>query len=109
VIAPSGRLFLSTPNLKSLHGLRNFLLHGKANSCAPGIYDEYEKLATIGHMGHVREYTTVEVATFLERIGFSVETIVFRGPATPSRKARWLYRAVPRLRPFVSYLGRKPG
>jgi hypothetical protein len=30
-------------------------------------------------MGHVREYTTWEVADFLARVGFRVDKVVFRG------------------------------
>ncbi len=108
VLAPNGVLILSTPNLKSLSGLTNFLLHGRATSCVGDIYSEYEKLSKLGHMGHVREYTTVEVTTFLQRIGFSVEDMLFRGPAVVSRKAHVLYSVFPRLRPFVSYIARKP-
>jgi hypothetical protein len=43
------------------------------------VYRQYEKLESLGHMGHVREYTTREVCDFLTRVGFRVDKIVFRG------------------------------
>ncbi|MDB6011656.1 MAG: hypothetical protein JWL65_3906 [Gammaproteobacteria bacterium] len=72
VIKPNGILTPSTPNLRSLDGIRNFLFRDRAFSCAPSIYLEYEKLQTIGHTGHVREYTWTEVVEFLQTIGFVV-------------------------------------
>jgi len=105
VLKPGGLLLLSSPNLRSLQGLANFLLRNRATSCAEDVYGEYEKLKTIGHMGHVREYTTREIVEFLDRVGFSVEHLVFRGNFGKS----WMTRAarlIPALRPFVSYVAR---
>jgi SAM-dependent methyltransferase len=79
VLKPNGILLLSTPNLRSLKGLVNFLFKNKAYSCLGSIYDEYKKLEHLGHMGHVREYTTREMSEFLYRSGFRLQTIVFRG------------------------------
>jgi SAM-dependent methyltransferase len=105
VIAPNGLLLMSTPNLRSLLGLENFLFHNQAYSCEGDIYTEYDKLERLGHMGHVREYTTKEVATFLGKIGFRVEVLIFRG-TYPSRKRRLLAHFCPQLRPFVTYVAR---
>lgn len=79
VLRPGGRLLLSTPNLRSLRGVRNLLQHGRAHAVSGGIYEQYEKLRSLGHMGHVREYTTVEVAEFLEHMGLVVIEVVYRG------------------------------
>ncbi len=100
VLKPGGRLLLSTPNLRSLGGIMNFLLRGKAHSCSEGIYEEYAKLRHLGHMGHVREYTLVELRTFLERMGFDVREVIARGRYAPrwKRLATYLF---PRLRPFL--------
>jgi SAM-dependent methyltransferase len=108
VLKPGGILLLSTPNLRSLAGLANFLVHGRAYSCSGDMYEEYRKLERLGHMGHVREYTTVEVTDFFRRMGMELESLIYRG-----RYYRWyqrpLIRLFPALRPFVSYAFRKPG
>jgi len=79
VLKPGGALLLSTPNLRSFRGIRNLLVRNQGHAVSPGIYEQYEKLETLGHMGHVREYTTTEVSDLLSRIGFRVDKIVFRG------------------------------
>lgn len=108
VLKPGGILMLSSPNLRSIAGIQRFLFEGKAYSCSAEIYEQYEKLETQGHMGHVREYTSVEVSQFLRRLGFNVEEIVYRGSySTRGRKA--LIRLFPKFRPFVSYVAKKPG
>ena len=107
VLAPGGRLLLSTPNLRSFRGLRNLALHNQGHAASGGVYEQYEKVATLGHMGHVREYTTREVAEFLARVGFLVEKVVFRGG-----HGRGLVglaeRLVPSLRPFFTVVATKP-
>lgn len=79
VLKSGGVLILSTPNLRSFRGLRNLILHNQGHAVSPGVYRQYEKLEILGHMGHVREYTTREVSEFLARIGFQVGKIVYRG------------------------------
>lgn len=105
ILKPGGTLLLSTPNLRSVGGIVNFLVKNKAYSCSANIYEEYMKLERLGHMGHVREYTTREVTEFLTRLGFQVEAYVFRGRYSQifSRLAAGL---LPGLRPFVTYVAR---
>lgn len=107
VTKPGGQLFLSTPNLRSLYGYANLILKDKSASCSPDLYEQYTKLRTIGHMGHVREYTRSEVSEFLTRIGYSVDTVVMRGAKGPSW-TRPIFRLFPRLRPFFSVVASKP-
>jgi SAM-dependent methyltransferase len=107
IMKPNGVLTLSTPNLRSLDGIRNFLFHDRAFSCASNIYLEYQKLQTIGHMGHVREYTRTEVVEFLQTIGFAVTAIVYRGEYD-QRLKRGLITLLPSLSPFITYVARKP-
>jgi len=107
VLRPGGRLLLSTPNLRSFYGIVNFLVKGKAYSCCSDIFNEYMKLELIGHMGHVREYTTREVIGFLRRVGFVPTDVIYRGQLH-SRLTRLLGSLVPGLRPFVSYIAQKP-
>jgi len=97
---------LSTPNLRSLYGIYNFLVKGQSYSCSEGVYDQYVQLEEIGHMGHVREYTVAEMTNFLDRVGFSVESMTFRGQY-PQRVGKVACRLRPTLRPFVSYAARR--
>ena len=101
VLRPGGVLLLSTPNLRSLRGIRNLLLRNQGHAASAGVYEQYEKLERLGHMGHVREYTTREVADFLARVGFRIDKIIFRGGH--GRGAVGLAeRLMPSLRPFFT-------
>lgn len=106
VLRPGGVLLLSSPNLRSLLGIRNFLLRNRAYSCAGDVFAEYSKLSRLGHMGHVREYTTTELAGFLAAVGFTVDEWVYRGRYA-SAVARACLTVLPSLSPFVSYVARK--
>jgi hypothetical protein len=88
-------------------GLVNFLFRNRAYSCCGDLYAEYEKLEKLGQMGDVREYTTAEITRFLKRIGFVVDKLIFRG-GYRSRKAHVATLIFAALRPFVSYVARKP-
>ncbi len=107
VLKAGGILLLSSPNLKSLEGIVNYLIRDRAYSCSGDPYVEYEKLKSLGHMGHVREYTRTEVVAFLERIGFSVDSLVYRGRYGSNLK-QLVIRILPRLSPFISYIATRP-
>ena len=106
VLRPGGRLLLSTPNLRSFRGLRNLVLHDEGHAVSAGVYRQYEKLGTLGHMGHVREYTTFEVADFLTRVGFQVETLIHRG-GHGRGLVGMAERFWPAMRPFFTLVARK--
>jgi SAM-dependent methyltransferase len=101
VLKPRGVLLLSTPNLRSFRGLRNLLLHNQGHAASAGVYQQYEKLETIGHMGHVREYTTREVVDLLTRIGFRIDVVVYRG-GHGRGLVGFAERLAPSLRPFFA-------
>lgn len=106
VMKGGGVLFLSTPNLRSMTGLKNFLCKGVAHSCEGDLHAQYMKLETLGHMGHVREYTPLEVIEFLGKMGLSPQTLIYRGH--PRSRAAGLARIWPSLRPFFSVVAVKP-
>lgn len=107
VLKPGGTFMMSTPNLRSLKGISNYLIRNKAYSCSGDIYTEYEKLRKLGHMGHVREYTTREVVELLQKIGFVVTKTIFRGQYR-GHVTRLILRTIPGLSPFVTYIATKP-
>lgn len=96
VLAPGARLILTTPNVYSLPSLGRFLL-GK--SVADPL-TEFGKLRTLGHMGHVREYSAREVERFLASAGFTVQSTDYRYHANGQGGKRKLllmaYRLMPR-------------
>jgi SAM-dependent methyltransferase len=68
VLRPDGRLLLTTPNLLSIYNLESLLTTGTVVDPAK----QYRKLETIGHMGHVTEYTPAEVRSLLFETGFDI-------------------------------------
>lgn len=107
VLKPGGVMLLSTPNLRSLDGVMNFVVRSRAYSCDGEVFAQYEKLEKLGHMGHVREYTPHEVTEFLGKVGFDIEKLIFRGSEEFGLR-KLLLRLAPQLRPFVTVKARKP-
>ena len=107
-----GGLLLSTPNLLSLEGWYHLVVKGRMGR-GSDIYSAYSRLQRkrIGHAGHIRLYSPVEVADFLGRMGFEVELIIHRGVY---RSRSWRHRLgnrfvrlFPRLRRSFSVVARK--
>ena len=107
VLEPGGYLLLSTPNLRSFRGIRNLLIRDQGHAVSAGVYRQYEKLKTLGHMGHVREYTRRETVDFLDKIGFVTETIYFRG-GYGHGLVGLAEKLAPSMRPFFSVIARRP-
>ena len=110
VLKPNGTLLLSTPNLSSIANIFSILFKNKAQS---SIYDEYNKLTYLGHMGHVREYTSSEVCSFLNKLGFDVNEVIYRGSYHTNLKlkgfvANMICKLFIRFRPFFSIIAKKP-
>jgi SAM-dependent methyltransferase len=107
VLRPGGRLLLSTPNLSSYRGYANLVRRGHAWAIAASPFVEYTKLRTLGHMGHVREYTPQEVGEFLYACGIRPTTLIFRG-SPRTRKERLAVGVRRSLLPFFSIIAEKP-
>ena len=104
VLNPSGMMLMSTPNGLAAHSITRMI---RRRRIGPSLGFEYRKLERIGHMGHVREYAVNEVLDFLEDMGLAVEEIIYRG----RYQHRWvdaLLRVALALRPYVSFVIRKP-
>lgn len=101
VLAPGARLLVTTPNVYSLPSLGRFL----SGRSVADPWQEFGKLRTLGHMGHVREYSMREVRRFLVASGWSVEwaSTRYSGPCHSLRR-RWLDRA---FRVLPRWLGRE--
>jgi SAM-dependent methyltransferase len=107
VLRPGARLWLSTPNVRSIRGLYNFLVKQEVWSRAGGsVFAQWDHLREHGWMGHVREYTAPEVVTFLRDVGFTVDRIVYRGDWTRP-VANLLSMCVASLRPYFTCIARK--
>lgn len=107
ILKPDGYLFLSTRNVHSWVGINNFLFQKIVQSGSTDIYREYSKLDSLGHMGHVREYTSKEVGNFLLNIGFNIENVFYRG-SYEAPVAKLMTMLNHRLRPYFSIVARKP-
>jgi SAM-dependent methyltransferase len=96
VLQPDGLLYLTTPNLYRLGNVVSFAL-GRGLAFDP--IREYGKLRTVGHMGHVREYTASEIRRFLVGAGFaSVEVETRAMPSARGPLVDVVHRFLPRIR-----------
>lgn len=74
LLSKDGILYLTTPNGVGLAAWQR-LLHGRTG---PDPVSEWAKLSEIGHMGHVREYSYVEIRDLLQNYGFEIVEHVYR-------------------------------
>lgn len=72
---PDAVLYLTTPNFYYAPNFIKMLATGRSG---PQLVSEWNKLAGVGHMGHVREYTAVELAEFFRFTGFAVDRLIRR-------------------------------
>lgn len=74
VLKPGGVLLLTTPNLYFIKTVLKFLLGRGFNDPIA----EFGKLRSLGHMGHVREYSNREIRRFMHVSGFTVQRHEFK-------------------------------
>lgn len=108
IVRPGGIMMLTTPNLYSLGKIILFNLGKGFNNP----YKEFEKLHTVGHMGHIREYSTKEIKQFLENTGFKVVKVKYKVYNKSHRKIvgpilDLCYRIIPKWRPFQIIISKK--
>lgn len=84
LLSERGELYLTTPNGVSLAGIKRVL----RGDTGPDPLGEWTKLKALGHMGHVREYSTREVVSLLAGAGFRVTACRFRQPQDGTWTAR---------------------
>jgi len=108
VLRPGGHLLLTTPNLYAVQQCARFLIgRGFGDPL-----DEFNKLRTIGHMGHVREYSHREMRDFLRHAGFRVRELHYKhyyfGRGKRELVKRIIFAIVPaRFRTFQVIMARK--
>lgn len=68
VLKRDGIMLLTTPNLYRLGNIVRFIKGGGFDNA----YNQWEKQETIGHMGHVRQYSKPQLRTFIEKVGFEI-------------------------------------
>lgn len=107
VLRPGGRLWLSTPNLRSLRGIVNFLFKSEAWAVVgDGVHAQYKSLRAHGFMGHVREYTSKEVVDLLQAVGFKIEAVIYRGRYN-NHAANLMSCLSPSFKPYFSIIATK--
>jgi len=112
ILKKKGKLILTTPNGYSIKRIINFL-KGKGASENP--FDEFDKLNTVGHRGHIREYSVYELKDFLKKSGFKVEYIYYisfdhlRLKSKPflSLIIKFLYWMLPKFRSHIIIIAKK--
>ena len=108
VMKPAGIMVLSTPNLYSLRNIVLFNIGRGFNNA----YREFEKLHTIGHMGHIREYSTREIKQFLENTGFEIVEVKYKVYNRTNKKIigpilDLCYFIISKWRPFQIIISKK--
>lgn len=108
VLRPKGFLLLSTPNLRSLKGIYNFLIKGVCYSCASNVFREFNTINTLGYFGHMREYTWQEINLLIKKIGYHKTKLIFAGGANQNAFLTPIYLLAPSLRPSLHIVAFKP-
>jgi hypothetical protein len=83
-----------------------FILENQSCIAGRQHFDEFVQLDWLGHMGHVREYTKIQVVEFLQAYGFRIESVIMRGNYK-SRWKRWVTACHEGFKPFIMVVASK--
>ena len=109
VLESNGIIVLTTPNLYSLSTIISFSRGQGFNNP----YEEFQKLHNLGHMGHVREYSTKEVRQFLENTGFELIDVEYKAYNQSNHRkiivpiVNLFHNTIPASRPFQVVIAKK--
>lgn len=94
VLRRGGSLLLSTPNITYVHRL-NFFLSCRSYQGNP--IKIFEKVKNLGHIGHYRIYTFLELNEMLTYVGFKVNSVFYKGkPNIQNLRDRIILSLAPR-------------
>jgi SAM-dependent methyltransferase len=101
VLKPGGRLILTTPNITPAQRV-SFLLDRPYQG---DLVEEFKKLETVGHMGHFRLYSPVDIRRLLGAVGLHIDSLGYRGElAVPNWQSKLLLLLSPRKEIFRAYI-----
>jgi len=106
VLARNGILILTTPNFYSLIRIKSYLL-GKGVGVP---YQEFMKIKKIGHMGHIRTYSAVQIKEFLTHTNFKIETYSYksyRPQKITNLPLRTIEALIPSIRTYLTFITTK--
>lgn len=98
LLSEDGFMYLTMPNGLGIDALGRIIWRGRTG---PHPIREWSKLDNLGHMGHVREYSYIELRDVLVHCGFQIQRYQYRhniGHSTlRDRSLRMLTRFIPKL------------
>lgn len=112
VLKKDGLLILTTPNGYSIKRLYNFMM-GRGASENP--FDEFNKINTVGHRGHIREYCVYELKDFLKKSGLLIKDVHYvsfdhlglKNKPFLSSVVKLIYFTFPKFRSHLVIIARK--
>lgn len=94
---PGAILYLTTPNFYFAPRLFAMLRQRRSG---PSPVREWSKLVDVGHMGHVREYSLVEIEELVLHAGFTIDEVILRnrrGGRSRSMLKRVIWSVIDRM------------
>jgi len=96
LLSEDGFVYLTMPNGLGIDALSRIIRRGRTG---PDPIKEWSKLDNLGHMGHVREYSYVELCDVLAHCGFRVQRHLYRRKIEHYKLRDWSIRMLTRFMP----------